>query len=66
MLKKDSSSNIIHYKAQLVTQGFSQVPGVDFFDTYALVTKMVTIRTVLAFAARHDYEIHQVNIKMPS
>ena len=63
MLKKDSSGNIVRYKARLVAQGFSQVPGVDFFDTYAPVAKMATIRTVLAFAARHDYEIHQVDIK---
>ena len=63
MLKKDSSSNITHYKAHQVAQGFSQVPGIDFFDTYAPVTKMATIRTVPAFTARHNYEIHQVYIK---
>jgi hypothetical protein len=63
MLKKDLSGNITCYKACLVAQGFSQVPGIDFFDTYAPVAKMATIRTVLAFAARCDYKIHQVNIK---
>ena len=63
MLKKDLSSNITRYKACLVMQGFSQVPGIDFFDTYAPVAKMATIRTVLAFAAGHNYKIHQVDIK---
>ena len=63
MLKKDLSSNIICYKARLIVQGFSQVPGIDFFDTYTPVAKMATIRTVLAFAARRDYKIHQVDIK---
>ena len=63
VLKRDSSGNITQYKARLVAQGFSQVPGVDFFDTYAPVAKMATIRTTLAFAARCDYEIHQVDIK---
>jgi hypothetical protein len=51
VLKKDSSGNITRYKACLVMQGFSQVLGIDFFDTYAPVAKMATIRTVLAFAA---------------
>lgn len=47
----------------MVAQGFSQVPGVDFFDTYAPVAKMATIRTVLALAARYDHEMHQVDVK---
>jgi len=62
-VKKDAAGNVVRYKARLVAQGFSQVPGVDFFDTYAPVAKMATIRTVLALAARYDHEIHQVDIK---
>ena len=62
-LKRDAAGNIIRYKARLVAQGFSQVPGVDFFDTYAPVAKMAAIRTSLAIAAERDYEIHQVDVK---
>ena len=62
-LKRDSAGNIIQYKARLVAQGFSQVPGVDFFDTYAPVAKMAAIRTSLAISAERDYEIHQVDVK---
>ena len=50
-LKKDAMGNIVHYKARLVAQGFSQTPGVDFFDTYAPVAKMASVRTTLAKAA---------------
>src|SRR5258707_9338076 len=38
--KKDMSGNVIQYKACLVTQGFSQVLGVDYFDTYTPVAKI--------------------------
>jgi len=62
-LKKDVASNIVCYKARLVAQGFLQIPGVDYFDTYAPVAKMASIQTFLALAAQLDYEIHQVNIK---
>jgi hypothetical protein len=63
VMKKDAAGNIVRYKACLVAQGFSQVEGVDFFDTYAPVAKMATIQSVLALAARYNHEIHQVDIK---
>jgi hypothetical protein len=61
--KKDAAGNVIRYKARLVAQGFSQVPGVDYFDTFAPVARLASIRTVLAFAATEDYETGQIDIK---
>jgi hypothetical protein len=62
-VKKDAAGNIVHYKACLVAQGFSQVPGVDYFDTFAPVAKLASICTVLAMAAHLDLKRHQINIK---
>ena len=61
--KKDATGSVVCYKAQLVAQGFSQVLGVDYFDTFAPVTHLASIRTVLAFAAAEDYEMGQIDIK---
>ena len=61
--KKDVAGNVARYKARLVAQGFSQVPGVDYFDTFAPVARLASIRTVLAFAAAEDYETGQIDIK---
>jgi hypothetical protein len=61
--KKDAAGNVVRYKARLIAQGFSQVPGVDYFDTFAPVAKLASIRTVLALAASKDMEIHQIDIK---
>src|SRR6202522_700164 len=61
--KKDAAGNVVRYKARLVAQGFSQVPGVDYFDTYAPVARLASIRTVLAFAAAEDLETGQIDIK---
>jgi len=61
--KKDAAGNIVRYKTRLVAQGFSQVPGIDYFDTFAPVAKLTSIWTVLAIAAAQDFEIHQIDIK---
>ncbi|THH08422.1 hypothetical protein EW146_g8993 [Bondarzewia mesenterica] len=61
--KKDTSSNVVRYKARLVTQEFSQIPGVDYFDTYMPVAKLASVCTVLVIANRNDMELHQVDIK---
>ena len=44
-------------------QGFSQVPGVDYFDTFAPVAHLASIQTILAIAAAENLEIHQIDIK---
>jgi hypothetical protein len=44
------------YKARLVAQGFTQVEGVDYFVTFAPVAKMFALRTILAIAARNDWD----------
>ena len=62
-VKKDASGHVVRFKARLVAQGFSQVPGVDYFDTFAPVAKLASIRTVLAMAAKLDFELHQIDIK---
>ena len=61
--EKDAAGNVVRHKARLVTQGFLQVPGVDYFNTYAPVAKLTSIHTVLALAARLDLELHQIDIK---
>jgi len=52
----------VKHKARIVTQGYSQVPGQDFNATYASVTRFTTLRALFAFAAREDWELHQVDV----
>nr|GEV05493.1 zinc finger, CCHC-type [Tanacetum cinerariifolium] len=51
------------YKARLVIQGLRQKEGIDFFDTYAPVARISTIRLLLALTAIHDLVIHQMDVK---
>ncbi len=48
--KKDASGKVVQYKARLVAQGFSQVEGVDYFNTYAPVARLASLCVVIAMA----------------
>ena len=50
-------------KARLVAQGLTQVEGLDFEETVALVTRLETIRMLLAFAVHHDFKLYQMDVK---
>jgi hypothetical protein len=41
----------VRNKDRLVAQGYSQVEGLDFDETFALVACLEAIRILLAFAA---------------
>ena len=62
-VKKDTAGNVICYKARLVMQGFSQIRGIDYDDTYALVTCLVSLHMVIVMANCLGLELHQVDIK---
>jgi Reverse transcriptase (RNA-dependent DNA polymerase) len=49
--------SINKYKARLVARGFTQIYGVDYFDTFSPVAKLASIRTILAIATRLDWDV---------
>jgi hypothetical protein len=53
----------VRNKTHLVAQGFSQVEGLDFGETFAHVACLEAIRILLAFAASKGFKLYQMNMK---
>jgi hypothetical protein len=50
-------------KARLVAQGFSQVKGLDFGQTFAPISRLEAIRILLAFAASKRFKLYEMDMK---
>lgn len=61
--KFKADGSIDKYKARLVAKGFRQTKGHDYFDTYSPVTKITSIRILIAIAALYNMKIHQMDVK---
>jgi hypothetical protein len=62
-IKRGPSGEIERYKARYVARGFTQVEGVDFFDTWAPVGSYATLRVLFSVAAVEDLEMRHIDIQ---
>jgi hypothetical protein len=53
----------VRNKTHLVAQGFSQMEGLDFGETFASIAHLEAIRILLAFAAFKGFKLYQMNVK---
>jgi len=54
---------VVRNKARLVAQGYSQVEGVDFDETFAPVARLESIRQPLGIACILKIKLHQMDVK---
>jgi transposase InsO family protein len=62
-IKRNEKGEIVKYKARLVAQGFSQIPGIDYNETFAPVVRFDSLRTILSLAAINNWEVQAIDIK---
>ena len=62
-IKRDNLGLSNDLKSRLVAQGFSQVPGIDFDETYSPTIRFTSIRLILALACRYNLELRHIDVK---
>jgi hypothetical protein len=62
-LKKNSAGEVIKHKARLVAKGYVQRAGVDFDEVFAPVTRLDSVRLLIAIAAHSGWEVHHLDVK---
>jgi hypothetical protein len=61
--KQDEHGVVTRNKPRLVAQGFTEIEGLDFGETYAPVARIEAICILLAYATHHDFKLYQMDVK---
>jgi len=61
-LKVGADGSVERHKARLVAQGFSQMFGADYDETFCPVVRLESLRTVIALAVQNGLKLHQVDV----
>lgn len=59
--KTGAANELLKYKARVCAQGFSQIEGVDYSETYAPTGRLAALKTLLSISADEDYEVIQMD-----
>ena len=62
-IKTHSDGSIEHYKTRLVAKGFTQEYGIDYEETFAPVTRISSVRALLAVATASKLDLFQMDVK---
>jgi hypothetical protein len=54
---------VVRNKVRLVAQCYTQVEGVDFDETFALVAHLESIRILLSIACHFKFKLYQMDVK---
>ncbi|KAF2360595.1 Reverse transcriptase RNA-dependent DNA polymerase [Trinorchestia longiramus] len=60
--KTGPDGNVCSYKARLVAQGYARKFGVDYDGTFSPVVRFESVRAVLALAAKHNLQLHHLDV----
>ena len=61
--KSDEHGTVIRNKSRLVAQGYTQVEGINFDETFAPIARLESTRIILAIAGHLNFKLYQLDVK---
>ena len=61
--KHISKGQVERYKARLVAKGYNQREGIDFKETFFLVSTKDSLSIIMAIMAHFDLEFHHMDVR---
>jgi Reverse transcriptase (RNA-dependent DNA polymerase) len=62
-IKHTLEGKVDRFMARLVAKGYTQIYEVDYEETFALVAKMNTVRTLISCAVNSGWDLYQLDVK---
>ena len=63
-VKQAADGSVEKYKARFFAQGFSQIEGIDYEETFAPIARCYSIKPILSLSVRMGWHIHQMDVKI--
>ncbi|MCO5601449.1 hypothetical protein L7F22_055572 [Adiantum nelumboides] len=61
--KFHADGSVSRYKARLVARGFTQIPGMDYSETFSPVLRITSFEVLIAIAALFGFLLHQMDVR---
>jgi Reverse transcriptase (RNA-dependent DNA polymerase) len=62
IIKRNDKNEIVRYKARLVAQGFTQISGVDYEETYSRVVDVITFRFLISLIITENLQMRLMDV----
>ena len=61
--KTDEDGEVMRNKLRLVAQGYTQIEGIDFDESFASVARLESIQILLSIACIMNFKFNQMDVK---
>ena len=63
-IKHAGNGSVEKFKERFVARGFTQKEGIDYEETFSLVARYTSIRTIIALAPVLGWKLHHMDVKI--